>query len=126
MRSPYLQADLSSAVLLAAAEVVRQECLSVSEDYIQNPTLVKTLAASVAACLQAVAGREHESEVVKAANTALQAAGSLIGRIKEDSRNILLSGLLVDSLVILQTLDSGKTILSCLATGFAKHECEIL
>ena len=98
---------MSPAALLAAAKVLQQQCSAVSDDYIQNPTLVKTLAASVAACLQAVKAREPGPEIVKAGSAAMQAAALLLQRSDGEGNRVARAGLVPEALVILQKLDAG-------------------
>ncbi len=102
---------MSPAALLAAAEVLQQECLAVSDDYIRNPTLVKTLAASVATCLQAVKVRESSSETVRAGSAAVQAAALLLRRSDGEGKQVAQAGLIPETLLILQKLDAGMVML---------------
>lgn len=88
--------------------VVEQECVAAPDDYIRNPTLVKTLAACIAASFQAVVTREHESLILEAAAAALRAAEALLSRSSGDEKKVAEAGLVVGSLLVLQSIQKGQ------------------
>lgn len=106
---PCLQEDLSPAALLAAAKVLKQECLALSSDYMRNPTLVKTLAASIVNCLQGASSRQPDEILIKATEAALEAAQTLLSRARGEEGKIAQAGLVSQGLDILQKIDSGKS-----------------
>lgn len=104
----FLQEDLSPAGLLAAARVLQQECSAVSDDYVSNPTLVKTLAASIATCVRTVKSREPSPDIVRAGSAAVKAAALLLQRSGGEGSRVAQAGLVPESLAILPKLDAGK------------------
>ena len=100
-----------------------------SDDYMQNPTLVKTLAASVVACLEAVKAREPDPDVVGAGLAAVQAADLLLQRSTGEGRKVAQAGLVPGGLDILQKLDKGMhklLYLSSRANGISRFSGETL
>lgn len=98
---------MSSAALLAGAEVLKQECTAISPDYAQNPTLIRTLAASIVTCLKTVTAREPDEDVFRTAATALEASRRLSERSVGEERKVVQAGLVTESLVVLHKLESG-------------------
>ena len=83
-------------------------------DYQQNPTLVKVLSASIAACLQVIVARSTKTEplVAGAAAAALSAATTIVSTSGGEESRLAQAGLVAHGLTVLRHSKSGAQLVS--------------
>lgn len=92
--------------------MLQQECSAVSADYMGNPTLVKTLAAALVSCMEAILARRTDPGMSgQAAVAVLEASRSLLSRAGAEDSQVIRAGLLAEGVLVLQAIETGLAAL---------------